>query len=110
MGEDGAGSLEPGIASGTEFVMSYPNKFLEYYYAANPDELTPGSAPVSAPEPLDAEDDVEEVMEQPPAKKQKKFVEKAPIFNYLTYEKTQLEVGGPKHGMYTHTYRCVAAP
>ena len=36
MGEDGRGSLDPGIASGLEFVVCYPNKFLEFYYAENP--------------------------------------------------------------------------
>ena len=32
MGEDGRGSLEPGVASGSEFMIGYPNPFLEYYY------------------------------------------------------------------------------
>ena len=31
MGEDGRGSLEPGVASGSEFMIGYPNPFLEYY-------------------------------------------------------------------------------
>ena len=35
MGEDGRGSLEPGVASGDEFIMAYPLPFLEYYYFAN---------------------------------------------------------------------------
>ena len=36
MGEDGKGSLEPGVASGTEFVMGYPTPFLEYFWYAPP--------------------------------------------------------------------------
>eukprot|EP00966_Prymnesium_polylepis_P175007 4049634-Prymnesium_polylepis.1 len=39
MGEDGRGSLEPGIASGSEFIMAYPLPFLEYYYFTNRSEL-----------------------------------------------------------------------
>ncbi|KAL1499114.1 hypothetical protein AB1Y20_013626 [Prymnesium parvum] len=38
MGESGTGSLEPGVASGTEFYMTYPSPFLQYYYEANPIE------------------------------------------------------------------------
>ena len=41
MGEDGRGSLEPGVASGEEFVMAYPQPFLEYYYYENRGELDP---------------------------------------------------------------------
>ena len=113
MGEDGQGSLEPGIASGSEFVMSYPNKFLQYYYAANPNELPSGSAqqPVQVAD-VGAEAEADEVdePEEPVAKKPKQPVEKAPIFNYLTFEKSRLEVGGPHHGKYTHVYKCVFAP
>ena len=39
MGEDGRGSLEPGVASGEEFIMAYPHPFLECYYFANRAEL-----------------------------------------------------------------------
>ena len=39
MGEDGRGSLEPGIASGSEFIMAYPLPFLEHYYFNNRLEL-----------------------------------------------------------------------
>ena len=39
MGEDGRGSLEPGVASGAEFVMAYAQPFLEYYYDENRTEL-----------------------------------------------------------------------
>ena len=41
MGEDGRGSLEPGVASGAEFVMAYPVPFVEYYWFANRAELKP---------------------------------------------------------------------
>ena len=41
MGEDGEGSLEPGVASGAEFVMAYPTPYLEYFWSANRDELEP---------------------------------------------------------------------
>jgi hypothetical protein len=41
MGEDGRGSLEPGVASGEEFVIAYPQPFLEYYYFENRSELPP---------------------------------------------------------------------
>ena len=41
-GEAGDGSLEPGIASGEEFVIANTNLFLKYYYDANPEELDPG--------------------------------------------------------------------
>ena len=40
MGVDGQGSLEPGVASGDEFVHGYPSPFLEYYYYANRGELS----------------------------------------------------------------------
>ena len=39
MGEDGKGSLEPGVASGDVFVMAYPTPFCEYYWYANRAEL-----------------------------------------------------------------------
>jgi hypothetical protein len=56
MGEDGRGSLEPGVASGDVFIMAYPLPFLEYYYFENRAELTvqtrnilfPGDAAVAA--------------------------------------------------------------
>eukprot|EP00966_Prymnesium_polylepis_P276820 6395712-Prymnesium_polylepis.1 len=35
MGEDGNGSLEPGVASGEVFTLAYPHPFLEYYYYVN---------------------------------------------------------------------------
>ena len=41
MGENGEGSLEPGAASGDEFIIGYPTPFLEYFYAANPGLLCP---------------------------------------------------------------------
>eukprot|EP00310_Coccolithus_braarudii_P023901 CAMPEP_0183357408 /NCGR_PEP_ID=MMETSP0164_2-20130417/46190_1 /TAXON_ID=221442 /ORGANISM="Coccolithus pelagicus ssp braarudi, Strain PLY182g" /LENGTH=125 /DNA_ID=CAMNT_0025531011 /DNA_START=552 /DNA_END=925 /DNA_ORIENTATION=- len=37
--EDGRGSLEPGVASGEEFIMAYPLPFLEHYYFENRSEL-----------------------------------------------------------------------
>ena len=40
MGISGTGSLEPGAASGSEFVIRYNDKFLQFYYAANPIELS----------------------------------------------------------------------
>ena len=42
MGEDGRGSLEPGVASGSEFIMAYPLPFLEHYFFQNRSEL-PGA-------------------------------------------------------------------
>ena len=48
MGESGEGSLEPGIASGDDFVLSYPTPFLEYYYAANCDDLPVALRPQGA--------------------------------------------------------------
>ena len=39
MGEDGRGSLEPGVASGSEFIMAYPLPFLEHYFFQNRLEL-----------------------------------------------------------------------
>ena len=39
MGETGVGSLEPGIASGDEFLVGYPTPFLEYFYEENADML-----------------------------------------------------------------------
>ena len=41
MDESGEGSLEPGVASGEEFVMPCPTPFLQYYYTANKNELEP---------------------------------------------------------------------
>ena len=39
MGEAGEGSLEPGVASGDVFWLTYPQPFLEYFYDANPDKM-----------------------------------------------------------------------
>jgi len=39
MGENGNGSLEPGVASGSEFIMAYPLPFLEHYFFQNRSEL-----------------------------------------------------------------------
>ena len=59
MGEDGEGSREPGVASGEEFVVSYPKPFLDYYYLENPLEngasnQTPSSPPADDDTPLSA--------------------------------------------------------
>jgi hypothetical protein len=50
MGQSGEGSLEPGIASGDVFWVSYPNPFLKHYYKAHPEKLPDGHCekPVAA--------------------------------------------------------------
>ena len=68
MGESGEGSLEPGIASGEEFIMPYPNPFLQYYWAANKDELSPDvRSKVFSSEETSAETTAKADGEQPPA-------------------------------------------
>ena len=46
MGEDGRGSLEPGVASGSEFIMAYPLPFLEHYFFPNRSELPDAVQPI----------------------------------------------------------------
>ena len=100
MGISGTGSLEPGAASGTEFVIRYNDKFLQFYYAANPIELSgmPDSAiptPGAAETPSQGEDTSPESQ-----------VDKAPIFQHLELEHSKLVVSGPRRGQYTLLYKC----
>ena len=50
MGQSGEGSLEPGVASGDVFWITYPHPFLKYFYKANPEKLPDGhkDKPVAA--------------------------------------------------------------
>lgn len=105
MGEDGRGSLDPGIASGLEFVVCYPNKFLEFYYAENPSEL-PGSS-ASCPDagvpedPSGASECGDEVSNE---KRMKLEKDKAPVLRYLKLEDCQPCKAGARYGEFTNIY------
>lgn len=117
MGEDGRGSLEPGVASGDEFIMAYPHPFLEYYYAANRSELPDavcatvfgadavvgdGAAAVGG----GADDETAGGDGTPAAVKQEKEVVRAPIFDLFEEASSTLATAGPQRGKYTIKYKC----
>ena len=109
VGEDGEGSLEPGVASGEEFVLRYPYRFLEFYYAANPGELPGCSSIIDMTSPEDA-DDAEE-LEATGSKRVKN--ERSIYFEYLTAypDKTRIIPSGERHGQWARkfTYACSLA-
>lgn len=112
MGESGEGSLEPGIASGDDFVLSYPTPFLEYYYAANCDDLPVALRPQGA-EPVTPAgcDDSRSTASRTstanaaPTSNEKEKV-RPPILDYLQQQSSTLNVMGPKRGSYTNKYMC----
>ena len=113
-GESGDGSLEPGIGSGEVFVVSYPNKFLKFYYDANPLVDNPnagGGGGAQAAGDNESQADEETAEGQEAEKKQK--AEKPAIFQHFTLESSKLITSGPRRGQYTNTYRyvtCAATP
>ena len=112
MGEDGRGSLEPGVASGEEFVLAYPLPFLEYYYYANRAELPDamrskvfpdaeaGSAAAASGD--NAADDAEGGGVVVKQEKQ----ERPPIFDFFEEVSSTLATAGPQRGKYTIKYKC----
>ena len=114
MGEDGKGSLEPGVASGDVFVMAYPTPFCEYYWYANraelddekrkmlfPDAEQGGvSTGVAADGAALAEGGAKEAV----VKKEEQS--KPPIFDHLTLASSTLNIAGPQRGSYTNKYTC----
>ena len=106
MGIDGEGSLEQGVASGEEFVVVYPNRFLEFYYAANPEELGDEAGSQQASRPGDGDEVVEDAGDTAPHKKHPKV--ENPIFQHLIFERSRCKPTGPNRGEYTHTYRSPA--
>ena len=116
MGEDGRGSLEPGIASGEEFVLAYPLPFLEHYYFENRaelpdavrskvfprDEAVHDAGLAAAASGDDAADDAEGGGVQVKQEKQ----ERPPIFDFFEELSSTLATGGPTRGKYTIKYRC----
>ena len=107
MGEDGAGSREPGIASGETFIVPYPNRFLDFYYAANVEEA-PGYEPPAPQEPAEPAEAPSSVNADDawPLAGVKSEAERPPIFAFLTMESNQLVTSGPRRGHYTINYRC----
>jgi hypothetical protein len=113
MGESGEGSLEHGVASGAEFVVSYPNPFLEHYWAANKDELDPTVRSKLYPtdvteqeEDDDGEADAAPAAEQTDGKMVKEEKAKPPLFDHLDLASSTLNVSGPRRGGYTNKYTC----
>jgi hypothetical protein len=118
MGEDGKGSLEPGVASGAVFVMAYPTPFCEYYWFANRTELDAdrriklfpnaelaGSSEAAAAGDAPAEDGGA----KDGAKKvvvKSENVEKPPLFEHLELVTSTLNVEGRMRGQYTNKYTC----
>ena len=111
MGEDGAGSLTPGIASGEEFVIANTSLFLQYYYDANPEELgdvpkQQQAAPAAAEE---ASGEAEEEVVDEAAKRQKINRDRSAVFDFLDrckdVEPKRL-CSGVKAGMQAVTYSC----
>ena len=97
-GESGDGSLEPGIGSGEEFVVCYPNRFLEFYYAENSldddgtgfENSLQGAATANEPTT---------------ARKKAKEEAKPLVFQYLTLEHSKLVMSGGRRGEYTNVYK-----
>ena len=112
MGESGEGSLEPGIASGEEFIMPYPNPFLQYYWAANKDELSPDVRRKLYPsEETTIEADEEEVpateaSTQARSKVKEEGAAKHPCREYLDSVSSTLNTAGRARGTYTNKCIC----
>jgi hypothetical protein len=114
MGEDGRGSLEPGIASGSEFIMAYPQPFLEHYYFKNRLELPdavrvkafPADAVVAAAggEAEDGAAAADGAAHDSALVKQEK--ERAAIFDLFDEVSSTLATAGPTRGKYTIKYKC----
>jgi hypothetical protein len=115
MGEDGNGSLEPGVASGSEFIMAYPLPFLEHYFFQNRSELPgavrekafPAEAVIAAgavgggaadDEDTGGDGELVEVQQ-----------EKAAILDLFELVSSNLATAGQKRGQYTNKYRLPAA-
>ena len=107
MGTDGEGSLEPGIASGEEFHVCYPNKFLQFYYAANPNEL-PGANEEPPPTLPHSDLAVEADTDASLAGKKAKIPQKPIIMKYMELKDNKLIMSGARRGHYTFTYTCAA--
>jgi hypothetical protein len=114
MGEDGRGSLEPGIASGSEFIMAYPLPFLEYYYFTNRSELPdvvrvkafPAGAVVAAAGGVveDGAAAADGAVDDGAAVKEEK--QRAAIFDLFEEVSSTLATAGPTRGKYTIKYKC----
>ena len=121
MGEDGRGSLEPGIASGSEFIMAYPLPFLEHYYFNNrlelPDAVRVKAFPAGAVgtagggEVEDggaaadgAADGAADCAADGALVKQEK--ERAAIFDFFQEVSSTLATAGPTRGKFTIKYKC----
>ena len=111
-GESGDGSLEPGIGSGEVFVVAYPNKFLKFYYDANPIDDNAGGGGGAQAAGDEASQADEETAEGEEAEKKHK-ADKPAIFQHFTLESSKLITSGPRRGQYTNAYRyvtCAATP
>ena len=112
MGEDGSCSLEPGVASGSEFIMAYPLPFLEHYFFQNRLELpdavrvkafpadaviAAGAVDGGAADEQDTGGDGELVEVQQ---------EKAAILDLFELVSSNLATAGPKRGQYSNKYKC----
>ena len=86
--------------------MAYPNRFLEFYYAANPEELGDEPGTQQASRPSDGDEGVEDAGGTAPQKKQPKV--ENPIFQHLIFERSRCKPTGPNRGEYTHTFRSPA--
>ena len=109
MGEGGTGSLEPGVASGEVFVIPYPSPFLEFFYAANPEEL-PLERPHSGGEPAADAGATEEREGEEDGEQDAHAVENtsgdALVFKFITLVSDTLTAAGPKRGSRALKYKC----
>jgi hypothetical protein len=115
MGEGGEGSLEPGVASGAEFVMSYPTPFLQYFWSANRDELEPAvrsqlfpdetTTTTANAEEGDAADAI--ATETASTATVKTEAVKLPLHDYLDPVSSTLNTAGVRRGSYTNKYCCM---
>jgi hypothetical protein len=123
MGEDGKGSLEPGVASGSEFVMAYPNPFLEYFWYENRLELEPAirvklfpqmndvAGGSELPVAIAGDGATDGAAADANADEQKLVVkeekQKRPlIFDHLDLVSSTLNVSGSQRGKFTVKYAC----
>lgn len=105
-GESGDGSLEPGINSGEVFVVSYPHRFLEFYYATNPLDQSSGKTSAALQVADEARDEEEAQTEGGSKRKKAKVVEKAAIFKFFDLVSSTIICSGNRgRGQYTNIYK-----
>ena len=106
MGEDGKGSLEPGVASGEEYMLAYPTPFLEYYYYENRSELSEALRKKLFPEEGTSTDDTNDAPQADATEDSvvvKQETQRPPIFDYLERVSSTLNISRPTSRFWSAT-------